>query len=93
MKFEGSNDLSLKEAMARVRDLFVNHYADPAAWAFAVWLTLTENASRRNWKRMHPSNGRWACLCGVLAAHGRSYVVLSRQDESQTAHCLQSLGR
>ena len=42
-------DLPLDEAMARVHDLFVTHYDDPAAWAFAVWLKLTE-ADRRTAK-------------------------------------------
>jgi hypothetical protein len=46
MKFEGWDDLSLDEAMARVHDLFINHYADPGVWAFAVWLKLTETGKR-----------------------------------------------
>lgn len=46
MKFEGWDDLSLNEAMARVRDLFVTQYDDPGAWAFAVWLRLTDRGRR-----------------------------------------------
>jgi hypothetical protein len=46
MKFEGWDDLSLDDAMARVRDLFVTHYDDPGAWAFAVWLRLTDDGRR-----------------------------------------------
>ncbi|MGV7852585.1 hypothetical protein PJM29_30920, partial [Mycobacterium kansasii] len=41
MTVEGWDDLSLDESMARVYDLFVNHYDDPGMWAFSVWLKLT----------------------------------------------------
>lgn len=46
MEFEGWGDLSLDEAMARVRDLFITHYDDPGMWAFAIWLKLTESGKR-----------------------------------------------
>jgi len=47
MKFEGwDDDLPLDEAMARVHDRFITQYADPSAWAFAVWLKLTETGKR-----------------------------------------------
>ncbi|MEZ0364200.1 hypothetical protein ACAG26_10935 [Mycobacterium sp. pUA109] len=46
MQFDEWDDIPLDEAMSRVRDLFVNHYEDPAAWAFAVWLKLTEAGTR-----------------------------------------------
>jgi hypothetical protein len=35
-------NLPLDGAMARARDLFINHYDDPGASAFAFWLRLTE---------------------------------------------------
>jgi hypothetical protein len=43
MEFDGYSDLSLDEAMAHIRDLFVTHYDDPGMWVFAVWLKLTNN--------------------------------------------------
>lgn len=46
MKFEGWDDVPLEKAMARVHDLFIGHYADPGAWAFSVWLKLTEPGKR-----------------------------------------------
>lgn len=46
MEFEGWDNLPLDEAMARVRDLFISNYDDPGAWAFAVWLRLTESGKR-----------------------------------------------
>jgi hypothetical protein len=46
MEFQGWDNLPLDEAMARVRDVFINHYDDPGAWAFAVWLRLTESGKR-----------------------------------------------
>jgi hypothetical protein len=46
MDFVGWDELPLDEAMARVHDLFINHYDDPGTWAFAIWLRLTEAGQR-----------------------------------------------
>lgn len=46
MEFEGWDGVALDDAMARVHDLFITHYADPGMWAFAIWLKLTELGKR-----------------------------------------------
>jgi len=46
MQFEGWDELSFDEQMARLHELFITHYDDPAIWAFAVWLNLTETGKR-----------------------------------------------
>lgn len=58
MQFEGWDELSLDEQMARLHELFIIHYEDPGIWAFAVWLNLTENGRRiaTELERNLPSN-------------------------------------
>lgn len=46
VEFDGWDDLPPSDALTRVHDLFVNNYDDPGAWAFAVWLKLTEAGTR-----------------------------------------------
>lgn len=46
MEFVGWERLSLDGAMARVRELFIEHHDDPGSWAFAIWLRLNEAGKR-----------------------------------------------
>jgi hypothetical protein len=46
MVFYGNENLSVDEAMAKVHDLYVTRYDDPAAWVFAMWLKLTDAGKR-----------------------------------------------
>lgn len=68
MEFDGWGDVPLDEAMARVQDLFVNHYDDPGMWAPAVWLKLT-NAGKQ--------------LANVLQAEARNRKVTEETGKAQ----------
>ncbi len=39
-------NLSLDEAMSRLRERYVEHYDEPAQWDFSIWLGLTESGER-----------------------------------------------